>query len=263
MGAFQELGDGIFRRHYESLSLNIGVVIGDDAILVVDSRASHDQADVLRTELASLTTKPVGWVINTHYHWDHTWGNARFPEAELWGHELCRSEMLANGERARQQVLEWMPAEHHDAVRAVAITPPTHVFSESASLHIGRSIAMSYHGLAHTNSDVVVRADEVLFAGDLVEEGAPPAFGDAFPLDWPATLSSIELPPTVVPGHGDIVDPAFVDRQRNEIAAVADLAVAGHASGIPIDELAADGPFPRQVMHQALGRAFSQLGGSS
>ena len=106
MSVFDELGDGVFRRRYESLDLNIGVVIGEEAVLLVDSRASHRQADQLRAELTTLTSLPVGWVVNTHFHWDHTWGNARFPEAALWGHEQCRSEMIDNGEAARRQVLE-------------------------------------------------------------------------------------------------------------------------------------------------------------
>ena len=143
MSVFDQLGDGIFRRRYESLDLNIGVVIGEDAVLLVDSRASHAQADELREELRALTKLPVGWVVNTHFHWDHTWGNARFPEAELWGHETCRDEMVENGEAARRGVLEWMPSEHHGAVNEVVITPPTNTFSESASINIGRHVDLT------------------------------------------------------------------------------------------------------------------------
>ena len=229
MSVFQELGDGIFRRRYESLDLNIGVVIGEEAVLLVDSRASHRQADQLRAELTTLTSLPVGWVVNTHFHWDHTWGNARFPEAALWGHDRCRSEMIGNGEAARQAVLEWMPAEHHDAVNEVIITPPTETFSSSVLLDIGgRVVELRHHGLGHTNSDIVVRVPGVLFAGDLIEEGAPPAFGDSYPLDWGETLDSIMLETTVVPGHGDVVDAGFVATQQAEIEDIAAAAREGH-----------------------------------
>lgn len=260
--SFDALGDGVFRRRYESLDLNIGVVLGEEAVLLVDSRASHRQADQLRKELATLTELPVGWVVNTHYHWDHTWGNARFGEAALWGHDMCRSEMIENGEAARRQVLEWMPVEHHDAVNEVVITPPTETFPSSALLDIGgRVVELRYHGLGHTNSDIVVRVADagVLFAGDLLEEGAPPAFGDSYPLDWAQTLDSIKLEATIVPGHGDIVDPDFAATQQAEIEAVADSAREGHSEGIAVEDLVSSGPYPAETMRQALTRAYAQL----
>ena len=82
---FDELGDGVFRRRYESLDLNIGVVIGGDGVLVIDTRASHGQARQLIDELTALTPLAVRWVINTHWHWDHTFGNAMFPDARVLG----------------------------------------------------------------------------------------------------------------------------------------------------------------------------------
>lgn len=264
MSVFDELGDGVFRRRYESLDLNIGVVVGYEAVLIVDSRASHRQADELRSDLASLTDLPVGWVVNTHFHWDHTWGNARFPEAVLWGHERCRGEMIDNGEAARRQVLEWMPEEHHEAVNDVIITPPTETFTTSQLLDIGnRTVELRYHGLGHTNADIVVRVPNagVLFAGDLVEEGAPPAFGDSYPLNWAQTLDSIRLEPSVVPGHGDVVGAGFVAQQQEEIEAVADIARRGHSDEAPLEFLTDSGPYPEQTMHQALARAYAQLDG--
>ncbi|MDJ0664990.1 MAG: MBL fold metallo-hydrolase [Acidimicrobiia bacterium] len=258
---FDELGDGIYRRRYESLDLNIGVVIGDDGVLLIDSRASHRQADELRDELRTLTDLPVGWVVNTHFHWDHTWGNARFPEATIWGHDRCRSEMIENGEVARQGVLEWMPAEYHEMVEEVEITPPTHTFAETASLHIGRSVELGYHGLGHTNSDIAIRVGSVMFAGDLLEEGAPPSFGDSYPLDWGRTLTTLPNAELIVPGHGDVVGARFRQTQTQEIQAVAELAKDGHRGGKPFAELINDGPYPGPTMEAALGRAYAQLDG--
>jgi glyoxylase-like metal-dependent hydrolase (beta-lactamase superfamily II) len=264
MSVFDELGDGVYRRRYESLDLNIGVVIGAEAILLVDSRASHRQADQLRDELRTLTDLPVGWVVNTHFHWDHTWGNARFPEAALWGHERCRTEMLERGEAARQRVLAWMPEEHHDAVNEVVITPPTETFRSSTMIDIGdRVVDLRYHGLGHTNSDIAVRIPDagVLFAGDLLEEGAPPSFGDSYPLDWVQTLDSIRLEPIVVPGHGDVVDAAFVATQQGEIEAIAEAARLGYHEDAPVESLIETGPYPREPMRLALTRAYAQLAG--
>lgn len=264
MSVFDELADGVFRRRYESLDLNIGVVVGAESVLLIDSRASHRQADELRAELKTLTHLPVGWVINTHFHWDHTWGNARFPEAALWGHDLCRSEMIEHGEAARRRVLERMPAEDQAAVKEVVITPPTATFSDTAQIDVGnRRIDLSYHGRGHTNSDIAVCVSDanVVFAGDLIEEGAPPSFGDAFPLDWATTLDTIVWDTIVVPGHGDVVDTSFVATQQAEIAAIAAAARAGHLDSAPQESLTGDGPYPRSTMEQAIARAYAQLDG--
>ncbi|MDJ0925709.1 MAG: MBL fold metallo-hydrolase [Acidimicrobiia bacterium] len=264
MSPFEEVGDRVFRRHYDSFQLNIGVVLGAEAVLLVDTRENHRRADELRGELGALTELPVAWVVNSHYHWDHTWGNSRFPEALIWGHDRCRSEMVENGEAARRQVLEWMPAEQRPEVEEVVITPPTETFPSSALIDIGgRVVELRYHGLGHTNSDIVVRVTDagVLFAGDLIEEGAPPSFGDSYPLDWAQTLDSIKLEHVIVPGHGTIVDAPFVATQQEEIEGIADAARLGHSEGIPFESLIADGPYPTQTMRQALARAYAQLDG--
>jgi glyoxylase-like metal-dependent hydrolase (beta-lactamase superfamily II) len=174
---------------------------------------------------------------------------------------MCRTEMVENGEAARRGVLEWIPAEHHSLVREVEITPPTNTFADHASIRVGRQIDLSFHGRGHTNSDilVVVGDSQVVFAGDLIEESAPPAYGDAYPLDWAATLDNAPLSGTIVPGHGDVVDADFVRTQRDEIAAVAELAGSSHQDGAPIDALVEVGPYPPETMRTALTRAYAQL----
>ncbi len=167
--------------------------------------------------------------------------------------------MIANGEQARIEVLERMPPEHHAAVNEVTITPPTNTFSEQASIDIGRGVELIYHGRGHTNSDVVVRVDDVLFAGDLLEEGAPPSFGDAYPLDWAPTVGAIEGCDTIVPGHGDVVDRRFLSGQLEELEAVAELAREGHREGGDIEHLSTRGPYPAATMRIALTRGYAQL----
>ncbi len=182
----------------------------------------------------------------------------------LWGHDMCRTEMLDNGEEARLRVLEWMPPEHHEAVNEVVITPPTETFATTASIDLGgRTVDLSYHGRGHTNSDIVVTVPDcgIVFAGDLIEEGAPPSYGDAFPLDWASTLDAAVLGNTVVPGHGDVVTADYAATQRDEIAAVADVARRGHATETPIANLVDRGPYPEATMEQALRRAYAQLDG--
>jgi glyoxylase-like metal-dependent hydrolase (beta-lactamase superfamily II) len=97
----------------------------------------------------------------------------------------------------------------------------------------------------------------VLFAGDLVEQGAPPDFTDAHPLSWPAAVERllVENPDTVVPGHGDPVAPGFVATQHAELLTVARLCHAVLA-GITTDAQAlTDSPYPAEPTRKALARA--------
>lgn len=256
---FAQLATGVFRRRYESLDLNVGVVIGEDAVLVIDTRASHRQAGELIEELGEITSLPVKWVVNTHWHWDHVFGNALFPDAEIWGHELCQIALVSRGEEMKTAAKEWVPAGHHPEIDEVEIVPPTKTFAEQASIDIGRPIEMSYHGFGHTDADVIVTvADaDVSFVGDLVEEGAPPSFGDSYPVAWPLTLrlASDNLSRTIVPGHGDVVDPDFVRSQQEELVAVAEMATDFVDGELDLGEAASSGPYSVEVMRSALLRA--------
>lgn len=256
---FQQLGEGVFRRRYESLDLNIGVVVGEDGVLIVDTRASHEQADELKSELLTLTDLPVRWLVNTHFHWDHTFGNSRFENAEIWGHDRCRAVMIEQGEGMKDRAKKWLPHGDHPAIDEVEIMPPTRTFADKASLAIGREIELSFHGMGHTDSDIIVAVpdSDVCFMGDLIEEGAPPAFGDSYPRLWPLTLrlATSGRTGTIVPGHGDVVDSAFVRNQHEELVAVAELATFFIAGEMEMEEAASKGPYSNEVMLSALHRA--------
>lgn len=256
---FDQLADGVFRRRYEALDLNVGVVIGEDGVLIVDTRASHRQADELIEELEQITTLPVRWVVNTHWHWDHVFGNSKFPDAEIWGHELCQIALVSRGDEMKTAAKEWVPPEHHDEIDQVEVVAPGNTFAESASLAIGRVVEMRYHGFGHTDADIVITLPDadVSFFGDLVEEGAPPSFGDSHPVAWPLTLrlASDNLRGTIVPGHGDVVDPEFVRSQLDELIAVSELATNYVNGEIDLEGAASSGPYGDEVMRSALLRA--------
>ena len=86
LAEWQEVGDRIYRRRYQSLDLNVGLILSDEGAIVIDSRAHHGQADELLSDIASRTRLPIRTLINTHYHWDHTFGNAVFAGVPIWGH---------------------------------------------------------------------------------------------------------------------------------------------------------------------------------
>ena len=93
---------------------------------------------------------------------------------------------------------------------------------------------LRHPGRGHTDHDLVVEIPDadVTFVGDLVEQGAPPSFDDAFALEWPDSLDNVldRAGSIVVPGHGDVVDSAFIARQRVDIAEVGQV-----AHGLPVD----------------------------
>ncbi|MEV0613570.1 MBL fold metallo-hydrolase [Nonomuraea sp. NPDC050404] len=258
---WQEVGDRVYVRRHRSYDLNIGLIVGDGHCLVLDTRASHREGADLVAAIRRVTAFP--WtVVNSHSHFDHYFGNALFGGAEIWGHARCAEEIETFGEQQRAGLIEQLP-ERREELEEVAIVPPDHTFTTAASLDIGgRIVHLRHFGLGHSSNDVVAHVPDagVVFAGDLVEEGAPPAFSDSYPLDWPATVARMlaEMPERViVPGHGAVVDRAYAQAQQAELVLVADLAKRAHVEGLrDVIELF---PYPEDVCRQAIARAFLQL----
>ncbi|MDQ2934051.1 MAG: MBL fold metallo-hydrolase [Chloroflexota bacterium] len=260
---WQEIGDRVFVRRYELFDQTIGVVIGAEGVVVIDTRASHRRADELIGDLRELTRLPIAFVVNTHMHFDHTFGNARFRPAPVWGHVRCAAGMREGGEAKRRQVMERLP-ELADELAEVEIVPPDQVFSDSAVLDLGdRQLELRFLGRGHTDNDLVVLVPDarVLFAGDLLENGAPPSFGDAFPLAWAETgvrlLDLVEG--AVAPGHGEVADRRFAAQQVGALAALADLCRASVAGQIGVDEAVRRSPFPADTTRVALDRAMREI----
>jgi glyoxylase-like metal-dependent hydrolase (beta-lactamase superfamily II) len=269
---WQEVGERCYRRRYDSYDLNIGVVRGSDALLLVDTRCHDREAVELLDELRVFGTAPIRWIVNTHWHFDHTFGNAAVrraaPAAEIWGHRVMRDELLRWSDDARQRHTANRPEWKAD-FEAVEIVAPDHVFDDVAVVDLGdRSVRLAHFGPAHTGGDLVTFVDDarVVFAGDLVEESAPPSFGpDCHLLDWPvcnaAMLEQIGGDATVVPGHGDVVDRAFVARQLADLATVADLVRELYDDGVDVSEVIAAGrarwPFPGDCFVEAVGPGYA------
>lgn len=265
-GDWDELAAGVFRRRWESLDLNVGLVLGSEAALVVDTRASHVEAQELIEAVRRVTQMPIRWVVDTHWHWDHTFGNAMFDEATIIGHTECRRVLAERGEAARAELLASAGEARRSEVEEIEIRLPDQTFERDHEIDIGgRSVSLSHHGRGHTEGDLVVTLSDapVLFAGDLLEESAPPWFGDGYPIAWPATVEAVaELPAeAVVPGHGDVMATADVVTQLEELRCIAGLARSAHAAGIPADEVnLAGAPYPASTMREALVRAYLELG---
>jgi glyoxylase-like metal-dependent hydrolase (beta-lactamase superfamily II) len=258
---WREVGDRVWVRRYAWLDQTIGVIGGADGLVVVDTRATHPLADELRTDLRALGSHPLAAVVNTHGHWDHAFGNARFLPAPIWGHVRCATMILERGDEMRARLIDEFPDEAFDAVE---LTPPNELFDEIATLDLGdRQVELRYLGLGHTDNDIVITVPDasVLFAGDLLENGAPPSFGDSYPIAWAETARAVlgQVTGGVVPGHGDPSDVRFAERQAAELEELAGLARDAVSGAIGVDEAMRRSPFPAETMAVALERVRLEL----
>jgi glyoxylase-like metal-dependent hydrolase (beta-lactamase superfamily II) len=263
----QEVGDRVFALHFDFFDQQIGVVLGGRDVMVIDTRSTPTQAHEIVTALRELTSNPVSIVVDTHWHFDHTFGNSIFRPASIWGHVRAAERLRRDGVATIGEIAAELPALAADVVN-VEIDPPERTFDDKATVEVGdRVVELSYHGRAHTDGDiaVVVPDANVLFAGDLIEEGSPPSFGDSFPIDWPATVEGL-LPlasGAVVPGHGKVGDRAFVESQLAAFRGLAALARDVHAGNLTIDEAIAESPFGPRTPRDAFDRSLLQLRGAS
>jgi glyoxylase-like metal-dependent hydrolase (beta-lactamase superfamily II) len=262
-----EVADRVFVRRYRFFDQDIVAVLGGGEALLVDTRSTLAQAREIRDDLRDLGSPRVGIVVNTHWHFDHAFGNALFRPAPIWGHERCRTMLERFGEEARSRVATRIPDIAADLADTV-IDPPDRLFAETATLDLGgREVRLAYLGRGHTDNDIVVSIPDadVLCAGDLVENGAPPSFSDAFPMDWPATAERLLAltgdATVVVPGHGDPAGRPFVEASVEGFRAVAALATRVLAGELDLEAAVALAPYPAPAARSPLERALAQLRG--
>lgn len=263
-----EVAERVFVLRYPVLDVNATLVVGDGAALLVDTLSSPRQATQLRDAVESVTRAPLT-LVNTHHHFDHTFGNATFG-APAWAHVRCAALLREHGEGLRHAAAEAFPdlaAELAD----VTLSPPAHDVHLSADLDIGgRRVLLRHPGRGHTDNDIAVLVPDagVTVAGDLVEVGTPPSFEDSWPLEWAATLaelmslSAAEGADTVfVPGHGPPTGAYYVKAQHADLARLEWLCRDGHADDAPMDEVAARSPFGAEASRAAVRRAYADLDG--
>jgi glyoxylase-like metal-dependent hydrolase (beta-lactamase superfamily II) len=244
---FHEVADRCWVARYPDFDVNVTVVAGERGLVVVDTHSSADPNAGVLADVRGLSGAPLVAAVNTHAHFDHVLGNAAFAGA---GAELVCHEVAAT--------------KFPDAA-----TVPERTFSSALVLDLGdRQVELLHPGRGHTGGDLVVRVPDadVLLAGDLVEESAPPSYGDdSWPLEWPATLDLVLglLGPdtVVVPGHGAPVDRDFVREQRAGIGQVAETIHGLAARGVPVGQAVATGdwPFDPARLSDAVRRGYAHL----
>ena len=231
-----ELETGVFARLHEGLT-NAGIIVGDDSVLIIDSLRVPSFARDLIKDVKDITDKPIQFVIDTHSHWDHSWGNEEFPDATIIGHKNCYAEMIDVewNEQWRKKVTSSNDPWSEEG-NIVNITPPNMTFETSMQLYFGgRELDLKYFGRAHTSGDIYIHLpkEKIVFTGDVAQDGGVPYLGDCYPVDWPDTDNKLAALPIerFMSGHGPIGDHKALEGARDFIHNLVDSVKSAIADG--------------------------------
>jgi glyoxylase-like metal-dependent hydrolase (beta-lactamase superfamily II) len=191
-----------------SYGANAGVVVGRDAVLVIDTLMSATHAQRLAEAIGQVTDKPVKYVVNTYYHVDHVLGNCVFVKqgAVVIGHENTRLDMPKVADRlAHPESLSMTPAE----LQGTVLAGPVLWFAKSMSIDLGDvTVELNYPGPTHTSGSITayVPQEKVLFAGDILFTRYHPNIVEGDLGNWQQVLADLEKTPAtkIIPGHGPL-----------------------------------------------------------
>jgi len=189
---------------------NTGIVIGEDAVMVIDTQATPVMAaDVIR-RIREVSAKPIKYVVMSHYHAVRVLGASAYEAegaSEIIASEDTRDLIVERGAADMKSEIERFPRLFRAVETIPGLTWPTLTFKGEMTLWLGKlEVRLMQLGRGHTKGDTVawLPQQKVLFSGDLVEYGATAYAGDAYFSDWPATLDRVEAlgATAIVPGRG-------------------------------------------------------------
>ncbi|MBP3042626.1 MBL fold metallo-hydrolase [Arthrobacter jiangjiafuii] len=222
---WREVAPRVLVRTNPGYSMNTGLVIGDECALVVDTGAGPRQGQAILAAVRERTDLPL-IAVNTHAHFDHYFGNAVLAAngvEDIWATSRCAAVIAESGDSQRPAVAGLEPEMAAGQGKYTDIVVPNQLVDGApVDLDLGGiSVTLFHLGRGHTDHDLLVGAGEVLFTGDLLEQGADPNFDDSFPKEWIRTLGKVaaldDLYNVFVPGHGAPVTVDFVTTQMNKM----------------------------------------------
>ncbi len=193
----------------ESFAANAGFVVGRDGILVVDTLISAKEARRFIGDIRKVSDKPIRYVVDTHYHLDHAFGNSEFARlgATIISQENDRKNLAARGEASLRNAGNYGLTEKDMA--GTVITLPTLTFTDRLTIDLGgETVELIYVAPSHTEGSALVYlpARKILFTGDVLFTDFHPFMADGDIAGWVKTLDFILAldVTTIIPGHGPI-----------------------------------------------------------
>jgi glyoxylase-like metal-dependent hydrolase (beta-lactamase superfamily II) len=205
--SFTEIGPGLYAYTAEG-DPNTGVIVGDDAVMVVDAQATPVMARRVIEKIRTVTDKPVKYVVLSHYHAVRVLGASAYGASEIVSSDTCRAMIHERGQEDWDSEFGRFPRLFQAAETIPGLTWPTLTFSQRMTIHLGkRRVDLVHLGRAHTAGDIVAWVPDaaVMFSGDIVEYRSACYCGDGHFRDWPDTLDAIAAmrPAALSPGRGD------------------------------------------------------------
>jgi len=238
--SFDKLSDHAYAYTAEG-DPNTGIVIGDDAIMVIDTQATPVMAQDVIRYIRTVSDKPIRYVVLSHYHAVRVLGASGYGAQHVIASRDTYDLIVERGEADMKSEIERFPRLFQAVESVPGLTWPSLVFEKRMTLWIGKlQVELMQIGRGHTKGDTVVWLPEerILFSGDLVEYQTTPYTGDAYLADWPATLDAIAAlkPAKLVPGRGAALQnetqvAAGLDGTRAFITEMFGAVKAGAASG--------------------------------
>jgi len=221
---------------------NAGFIVGKDYVVVVDSLATVGLTQKFKDEIRKVTDKPIRFLINTHHHGDHTWGNHVFPGASIISHNLCRHELIATGVMDTGLLNTVFPDLDFTGA---AVTPSHITIEKELTLHIDDQEAKLIHfGQGHTIDDLIVYLprEDIIFTGDLIFLYSMPLAMEGSFAGWIKNMGLMtELgAKTYVPGHGPVCDKEGLKECLDYLVLVQKEARKRFDKGMTTDEAAKD-----------------------
>ena len=204
--SFDKLSEHVYAYTAEG-DPNTGIVVGDNAVMVIDTQATPVMAQDVIRRVREVTARPIRYVVLSHYHAVRVLGASAYQPEHVIASRDTYELITERGEADMKSEIERFPRLFRAVDSVPGLTWPTLVFEKRLTLWLGAvQVDIMQLGRGHTKGDTVVwlPQEKILFSGDLVEYDATPYTGDAYLTDWPATLDAIAAlgPEKLVPGRG-------------------------------------------------------------
>jgi glyoxylase-like metal-dependent hydrolase (beta-lactamase superfamily II) len=205
--SFSEVGEGLWAFTAKG-DPNSGVIIGDDAVMIVEAQATPRLARQVIEKVRGVTDKPITHLVLTHYHAVRVLGASAYAADTVIMSAAARAMVVERGQEDWESEFDRFPRLFQGHEEIPGLTWPTTTFAGRMSVYLGRRrVDLMQVGRAHTAGDIVVHVPDanVMFTGDIVEYHSACYCGDGHFRDWPATLEAIRAfdLDAIAPGRGD------------------------------------------------------------